>query len=655
MKKVVIFCDYFGNGGIERVAIKTKQVLESNNYDVKIVSTIYDSSLYNDCVSISKSKTSNPIYRFFKTVFNIRKYTKNFDIVHINMHSSISLLYACLIDKTKKIIVHGHNNSFQKDVLFIKSIINYLFKLFFTRKRFYYLACSSSAGNFCFGKNINYKIVPNTIDGKKFIYNSAIRKKIRKKYNISDGTFVVGHIGRFCAQKNHKFIIEIFNKLLSLNSNSILFLIGDGVEKNKIKSLVKEYGFVDKVIFVDGVSDTSLYYQLFDAFLFPSIFEGYGICVYEALCSSLKCFVSDTVVSNFERDNNLYSLSIDKDSMDWAKMIYQNMNYKRLKKGFVDTFEVEIKKVYNLNSEKISVIVPVFNSEKTIRRCIDSILNQSYENFEIIIVNDGSTDKTKKILNEYNDDRIVIINQKNYGTGVARNNGILRTSGKYICFIDGDDEIKSSYLEELYNSIIYFDADVSCSVVNDSNKGIKLLNKVDGFRMLLDLPETISMSVCRKLFKKNVLENISFDVSNHYEDVAYVMKVFLNANSVVVIPSSLYIYHKQEGSRSQLYYGYERIQSCLECFDVIKKDYPMLYSKYIAYTLFNSLGVFNKMVVLDRYEQEVIDYIYDMVSNNFKHVIISHYPFYKKIQLLLFYKFNKLYIFLYKKNRRRVR
>lgn len=654
MKKVVIFCDYFGNGGIEKVAIKTKQVLESNNYDVKIVSTIYNSSLYNDCVSISKSKTSNPIYRFFKTLLNIRKYTKNADIVHINMHSSINLLYACLVDKTKKIFVHGHNNMFQKDFFFIKSIINKLFKIFFNRKRFYYLACSKSAGDFCFGKNINYKIVPNTIDGNCFIYNSSIRKKMRKKYNISNDTFVVGHVGRFCAQKNHKFIIEIFNKLLSLNSNSILFLIGDGVEKNKIKSLVKEYGFVDKVIFVDNVDDTSEYYQLFDAFLFPSIFEGYGICVYEALCSSLKCLVTDTVANNFDYDNNLCSLSLDKSSKEWAELIYQNMSYKRLKKRYVDTFELEIKKSYCLFNEKISVIVPVFNSEKTIRRCIDSIFNQSYENFEIIIVNDGSTDKTKKILNEYNDDRIIIINQKNFGTGVARNNGVLKSSGKYICFIDSDDEIKSNFLEELYNAIIYYNADISCSEVVDSNKHIEILNKVESFNKLLDLPETISMSVCRKLFKKNVLENISFDVSNHYEDVAYVMKVFLNANGVVVIPSSLYIYHQQEGSRSQLYYGNERIQSCLECFDIIKKDYPMLYSKYIAYTLFNSLGVFNKMVVLDRYEQEVIDYIYDMVSNNFKHVIISHYPFYKKIQLLLFYKFNKLYIFLYKRFRRKV-
>ncbi|MBQ8535011.1 MAG: glycosyltransferase [Bacilli bacterium] len=652
MSKVIIFCDYFGNGGIEKVSIKLKEQLEKNGFSVDLLATIYNSSLYDKCISISRFKTLNPIYRFIKTFFNIKKYTSYADVVHINMHSSVNLLYACLINKKKKVYVHAHSSKFKKDIFLIKSFINMIFRFFFNRKRFNYIACSKSAGDFCFGNKVNYEIVQNTFDSDKFTYNSLVRKKMRHKYKISNDTFVMGHIGRFSIQKNHEFMIKIFKDFLSLNNNAIIFFIGEGEEKNRIKCLVNKYCLDDKIIFIDKVNNPSDYYQMFDVFLFPSLFEGYGICVYEALCSSLRVFISDAISENFNKDENLFSLSLTDCSRKWAEFIFENSNYERVKRNNVDYFNKDINRVYGLLNDKISIIVPAYNSGTTIKRCVDSILSQTYSNFEVIIINDGSVDNTKKIITKYKDERIIIINQKNLGTGSARNKGLLKCKGKYVAFIDSDDEIKPTFLEDLYKNIIYFDSDIACSMVKNKNTCCEVLNREKAFYKLLDIPETISMSVCRKLFKKEILKNIKFDEKNHYEDIAFAVRVFLNSNKIVLVPKSLYIYHKMIGSRSSLYYQDERILSCLECLNYVKIQDFDLFGRYIVYTLFNSLGVFNKMIKFNSYDSNVVNRIFNLIKDNYNYIIFSNYPIYKKIQLLLFYKFNKIYIFFYKCFRR---
>ena len=116
-----------------------------------------------------------------------------------------------------------------------------------------------------------------------------------------------------------------------------------------------------------------------------------------------------------------------------------------------------------MEKDLISVIVPVYNIEKYLPRCIDSILDQTYKNWEAIFVNDGSTDNSLKILEEYkkSDGRIKIIDKKNAGSGAARNDGIETSKGKYIAFLDSDDWYEEDFLEKLYNNLIENSSDVS--------------------------------------------------------------------------------------------------------------------------------------------------------------------------------------------------
>ena len=126
-----------------------------------------------------------------------------------------------------------------------------------------------------------------------------------------------------------------------------------------------------------------------------------------------------------------------------------------------------------MQNPEISIIIPIYNCEKYLSRCLDSIINQTFTNIEIICINDGSTDSSLKILQDYKtkDPRIIIINQNNQKLGAARNRGLEIQKGNYITFIDSDDWIDNDYLEKLYNAIKTHNADcaISCVMKNRQN------------------------------------------------------------------------------------------------------------------------------------------------------------------------------------------
>ena len=145
--------------------------------------------------------------------------------------------------------------------------------------------------------------------------------------------------------------------------------------------------------------------------------------------------------------------------------------------------------------EKITIIIPIYNCEKTISRCIDSILRQTYKNFELILVNDGSTDGTSRILCSYKDNRIKLINQENKGTGSARNTGIKYATGDFICFVDGDDYVEPNFLCEGYELIKKYNAQIVACIYKrkKSLRKICILDKIYGMKYLISLPEVKSI------------------------------------------------------------------------------------------------------------------------------------------------------------------
>ena len=165
-----------------------------------------------------------------------------------------------------------------------------------------YFACSELAGRWLFGDKTfeqgKVTIINNAIDLDKFKYDEKVRKEKRKELNINDDTLVVGHIGRFVAQKNHTFLIDIFSELHKKEKNSILLLIGQGPLIGEIKQKVETLGISDSVKFLGQRDDVNELYNAMDLFLFPSLYEGLGMVLIEAQANGLPCIASTEVPKN---------------------------------------------------------------------------------------------------------------------------------------------------------------------------------------------------------------------------------------------------------------------------------------------------------------------------------------------------------------------
>ena len=216
-----------------------------------------------------------------------------------------------------------------------------------------------------------------------------------------------------------------------------------------------------------------------------------------------------------------------------------------------------------MNNELISIIIPCFNSEKTIEKCLISVCNQDYENIEVLIINDGSTDRTLLIAEEYRqkDSRIKIISQNNSGVSKARNVGLENISGELITFLDSDDWIEKNYCSILYKTLRENRADISiCNEIlekPEENKKIfqeeqklEIFEKRKAIELLLE-DQQIKSYPCAKLYKRKLFENILFPENlEAFEDFFTLFKVFNKAEKVVKTNAKLYHYIQYNNSLS---------------------------------------------------------------------------------------------------------
>ena len=209
----------------------------------------------------------------------------------------------------------------------------------------------------------------------------------------------------------------------------------------------------------------------------------------------------------------------------------------------------------------ISIIVPVYNVEKYIKRCVDSVISQSYLDWELVLVDDGSTDDSGKICEEYakKDSRIRCFHKSNGGQASARNLGLENANGEYISFLDSDDWLAESFFKVTVSELIHNDADIVTTnyfLYFDSNRIKPVFNQMDSLvicdnkeamkRLLLN--NGTSSSVCARLYKKDLLQGISFQEGMLFEDAAISYQYFLKASRVVFIPEPLMYYFQREGS-----------------------------------------------------------------------------------------------------------
>ncbi len=207
----------------------------------------------------------------------------------------------------------------------------------------------------------------------------------------------------------------------------------------------------------------------------------------------------------------------------------------------------------------ISLIIPVYKVEKYLEKCIQSVINQTYENLQIILVDDGSPDNCGKICDEYakKDHRIEVIHKSNGGLSDARNKGLEIAKGEYIGFVDSDDYIEADMYEVLYNLLKQYNADVSiCNFytvsqgkisIKNADNGINEYNRIEILKEIL-LDKNIQSYAWNKLYKKELFDEIKYPIGKKYEDIGTTFYLLEKCNKVVVTGKSEYYYINRQDS-----------------------------------------------------------------------------------------------------------
>lgn len=260
---------------------------------------------------------------------------------------------------------------------------------------------------------------------------------------------------------------------------------------------------------------------------------------------------------------------------------------------------------------KLSVIVPIYNVESYLKKCIDSILNQTLKDIEVILVDDGSTDGCGKICDEYakKDQRIKVIHKQNEGLSMARNAGIRAAGSQYIGFVDSDDYIADDMYEILYKNILDYDADISiCGLYNcykekvipqySGNEFIMLNNK-EALRIALEGIK-FSVNAVNKLYKKELFDDIEFPKGKLSEDAFTIPKILSISSKIVFDSVPKYYYMHREDSITTSGFkekDFDVIKAYENNLKLIKKEFPDLKSQAEFRLLWSYTYVLDKIIL----------------------------------------------------------
>ena len=309
-----------------------------------------------------------------------------------------------------------------------------------------------------------------------------------------------------------------------------------------------------------------------------------------------------------------------------------------------------MKKDFLKNSELISIIIPVYNSENTLKRCFDSLIEQSYSNLEFIVINDGSVDQSNKICHDYAkmDKRFKIIVQDNQGVSTARNNGLKQSSGKYICFVDSDDDISKFFIEKLYKKMISSKSDmVVCNMNVITSKreyskqfSVNLNESFDKITFYKHINE-FGGYLWNKIFKKELLYDLEMDKTIfNCEDELFVVNYVERCNSISCIVESLYNYYVNESSSSSWQKWNDRKATIIDA----KEKILSIFNKYdiTVYKDFYFWYFYHLNDIFHRYSKEYVGK--SKLKKVYKKIIhLNCYSFFEKMFVFFFYHFYFFY------------
>lgn len=367
MKVLEVFGEPISNGGQESFVINTIQHMNRADMQVDLLTPYYcDNDHYRAIVKAWNGKIFELKMKFEpgksrRTLFTtVRKFLKEnqYDVVHIHSGSISVLMYVSLAAKqvgVSKIIVHSHcagERTTLKHNL-VKALAAPVLMFCPTE----YCACSTEAGKFKFTSRIvreKMHLVNNGVDLDAFRYSSIKEQDMRKRLGISKETRVIGHVGRFSQEKNHSFLLSVYDAFHKRNPDSILLLIGSGELMPDVRVQARKLKLDSSVRFIGNVSNVADYLQVMDAFVLPSKYEGLPIVMVEAQAAGVPVIASDAITKEAVLVDQVQLLSLSASMEEWTNAVARAVKISRydesaqiFKKGFdIDSVASKILTLY---------------------------------------------------------------------------------------------------------------------------------------------------------------------------------------------------------------------------------------------------------------------------------------------------------------------
>ena len=289
----------------------------------------------------------------------------------------------------------------------------------------------------------------------------------------------------------------------------------------------------------------------------------------------------------------------------------------------------------------ITIIINVYNGEKYINKCLDSVINQTYKTLEILIINDGSRDNTLKLCKKYKDKRIKIITTENRGLSLSRNIGIDNSTGKYIYFIDADDYMELDTIEYLYNLSKKYNSEITMTksldiydydfIYKNKKEEVKVLSIKEVLSDVV-LEKNNAVTIWNKLIERDLFDGLRYE-DRIINDMGFTHKLIMKCNSVLYSNQVKYYYLKHDNSVSKSTDKkrlLDRYEVSLERYNYIKKKYPNFID--------NNAGMLRIIIMSDLkddyFESKKIKSVYNSIFN--LKVLFSNIGFREKIKILLF-------------------
>ncbi|KRM91130.1 glycosyltransferase [Liquorilactobacillus cacaonum] len=354
--KVAMIMGKMHGNGVEAVVLNYFKCIDKSKFKIDFI-------VDEDSTAIPKEDIEKmggtvhvvaPYQNLIKYDSDLRRIFKknNYDIVHSNVNTlSVFPLRIAKQCGVPVRIAHNHSTAAPNEIK--KTIVKSVLKLFSTRYATHFMAPTRYAGKWLFGNEVeknNFMVLRNAIDVERFKFSKSKREEIRNDLNIKQDEFLLGSVGRFVWQKNPMFTAKVFLEFLKINKKAKLLFIGNGPLKKDVVEFSKKNNIFGRIIFLKNTKSIEDYYQVMDALIFPTHYEGFGNVGLEAQCNGMKVFASENVPEEVNLTDLFERLDLEEEPRLWAQKI-ADCDYQTLKREkYADKIG---KSMYNLdNSSK---------------------------------------------------------------------------------------------------------------------------------------------------------------------------------------------------------------------------------------------------------------------------------------------------------------